>query len=83
MATAVNGNNDLTNGTLKDSSIKHSKKRKIHTDVNGSETSKTNGHHIENANSQNGSKSAKYEPIKECGPVDLVDVLVKRHSLVG
>lgn len=91
MATVINGNHDNTNGTTKDSKIiMDSKKRKVFTDVNCNEILETNGHHekngklqSENGTSQNGHKSAKYDPIKKCGPVDLADVLVKRHALVG
>ena len=92
MAAVINGNHGNINGTSKDSDIvMDSKKPKIHTDVNGNEVLKTNGHHNEkngnspneNGNSYKGLKSVNYEPIKKCGPVDLAEVLVKRHSLVG
>lgn len=41
-----------------------------------------NGNNINGDISQNGEKR-KYAPKKECGPVDMGDILIRRHSHVG
>jgi len=69
------------------------KKRKISSDVNGNHiASKQNGisQNGHNGNLQNGHNGTlqnghkdKFAPMKECGPVDLEDVLARRHVNVG
>ena len=69
------------------------KKRKLSSDINGNHiSSKQNGisQYGKNGNLQNGHNGTlqngykdKFAPIKTCGPVDLEDVLARRHVNVG